>query len=209
MGIRDYRRHGVIWLLACLLIGGCGRSSPQLTALPQEAVILAFGDSLTFGTGATSDESYPAVLSSLIGRHVVNSGIPGELSAEGLQRLPAVLDSVKPKLLILCHGGNDLLRKRDKRELKSNLAAMTKAARERGIDVLLLGVPEPTLLMRRTSGVYLELAEELGLPIEAETLARIESDDALKSDAVHPNAQGYQILARAVAEVLRESGGIH
>lgn len=64
---------------------------------------------MTFGTGAAPEESYLAVLERLVGRRVVNEGVPGEITDEGLERLPEVLKREKPTLLILCHGANDLL----------------------------------------------------------------------------------------------------
>lgn len=176
--------------------------------LAPDAVILAFGDSLTFGTGANTAESYPAVLAELTGRRVINAGMPGELSSDGAQRLDALLDHEQPQLLILCHGGNDLLRKVDPRQTREQLRNMIMAAKQRGIDVVLIGVPEPKLFNRHSAPYYAELAEEFHLPLEADVLARIEGDNSLKSDGVHPNAEGYRQLAQAVYAVLQRGGAV-
>jgi acyl-CoA thioesterase I len=197
-------------LLFCLitLCSACTQPVPRIARLAPDAVILAFGDSLTFGTGANTPESYPAVLAGLTGRRVINAGIPGELSAEGAQRLDALLDREHPQLLILCHGGNDLLRRLDPQQTNAQLRHMIEAARQRGIAVVLIGVPEPKLFNRHSAPYYATLAEEFRLPLEAETLARIEGDNALKSDGVHPNAQGYRQLAQAVYALLHQTGAV-
>lgn len=194
-------------LLCCLiLLSGCSRGA-QLPPLAADGLVLAFGDSITAGIGAGAGESYPDVLGKLIGRKVVNAGVPGEVSAEGLARLPELLEAQKPALLILCHGGNDLLQRLDQGQTAGNLRAMIRLARERGIAVLLVAVPAPDLSLKPPA-FYGELAAESGLPIEAKILARILGKGALKSDYVHPNAAGYRQLAEALATLLKKSGAI-
>jgi lysophospholipase L1-like esterase len=183
----------VVWLAGC-----GGPVQPRLTPLPPDALILAFGDSLTFGSGAAPDESYPAQLAALSARRVINAGVPGELSGTGLARLPRLLDQHRPALVILCHGGNDLLSRHDSAGIKARLHAMVQLIRTRGAQVLLVGVPRPALFGLDAADLYVELAEELGLAYEGAILARIESDPALKSDQIHPNARGYRLFAEAV-----------
>lgn len=195
-------------LAATLLLAACGREVPRLAPLAPDAVILAFGDSLTYGSGARPEASYPVVLQQLIGRTVINAGVPGELSRGGLERLPEVLDEHEPALLILCHGGNDFLRKQDKAQTSANLRAMIQLARSRGIAVVLVAVPQPKLLFMEGAELYTQLAEELKLPLEAAILADIESDNGLKSDPIHPNGEGYRRMAQAIAELLNQAGAI-
>jgi acyl-CoA thioesterase I len=192
--------------LAVLLLVACS-ASPQLSPLPPKGVILAFGDSLTYGTGAAEDQSYPADLSRLSGHEVVNAGVPGETSAAGLKRLPGLLAAVHPSLLILCHGGNDMLQRLDPKQTKANLRAMIRLARKRGIPVVLIGVPKPGLLLG-TADFYESIAKDMHVPIEDEALASILRQGNLKSDYVHPNAKGYQRLAAAVFELLKKDGAL-
>ncbi|MHB8828803.1 MAG: arylesterase [Syntrophales bacterium] len=182
-------------------------SSAKLPRLASDSVILAFGDSLTFGTGASPTESYPAILAQLVGRRVVNSGVPGEVTGEGLSRLPEVLEREKPALLILCHGGNDLLRRLDRQQTANNLRAMIRLARERGVGVVIIGVPAPGLSLTPPS-FYREIATEMKIPFEEEALTKVLSDGSLRSDYIHPNAEGYRRLAESIAAVLKKSGAV-
>ena len=199
--------HRLLVLAFALLLAACGGGSGKLPPLPSDAVVLAFGDSLTYGTGATPETNYPSQLSSMIGRKVIASGVPGEVSAAGLARLPSVLDEVQPKLLILCHGGNDILRRLDERAAAGNLRSMISLAKSRGIEVVLVGVPKPGLFLS-TASWYEDIAKETGLPFEPKALATILGDSELKADLAHPNARGYAKLAEAIAQLLKKAGAV-
>lgn len=193
-------------LLLIFIVNGCSES-PGLDPLHTDAVILAFGDSLTEGTGADEGQSYPDVLQQLSGRRVINAGRNGELSAQGLRRLPALLDRHNPGLLILCHGGNDILRRRDMQAMASNLGKMIDAAQSRGIPVVLLGVPRPGLFLS-AADVYQEVAERAQVVYLDDVIADVLQDDELKSDPVHPNARGYRIIAEKVFASLQDAGAL-
>ncbi len=194
-------------LFICALLAACGGGGNKLEKLDAAAVVLAFGDSLTYGTGANPEESYPAVLQRAIGRKVVNAGVPGETSAQGRERLPGVLDEVKPRLLILCHGGNDFLRRLDEAAAAENVRAMIRVAREKGIGVVLLATPKPGL-PPSVPEFYGRIATEQGIAFEEGVIRTVLFDNRLKSDMVHPNGEGYARIAAAVEKVIRKSGAL-
>jgi len=193
-------------LIFALLLASCSDNKPRLPLLSSDAVILAFGDSLTFGSGADKEESYPAMLAQLTGLTVINAGVPGEVTAEGLRRLPALLDRYQPELLLLCHGGNDLLRKINTVMTRSNIEAMIAKADQRNIPTLLIGVPQPALMFLEAAPLYDDIAEQQGLVYQGDVLPEVEADNSLKSDRIHPNADGYRQIADAINQLLRESG---
>lgn len=83
-------------LVLLILLTACNKSEKVFDKLPPNTVILAFGDSLTYGTNVNEEQSYPSVLEQLSFHPVINSVVAGEVSAEGLKRLPTVLDEEKP-----------------------------------------------------------------------------------------------------------------
>lgn len=200
--------HTLLAALLLLLLAACSDAVPTLPSLPADATILAFGDSLTYGSGASREQSYPGVLAGLSGRTVINAGVPGEQSDAGLRRLPDLLDEYQPQLLILCHGGNDILRKQSMPAMQANLERMIAASRERGIPVVLLGVPRPALFGMESAEPYGAVADELDLPFEGTIIPEVLSQPVLKSDQVHPNAEGYRRMAEAVYRLLQQAGAL-
>lgn len=170
--------------------------------LAEGAVILAFGDSITYGTGAKPGEDYPAVLERLVGRKVVNAGVPGETTAEGLERLPEVLAEVHPALVILCHGGEDMSQELDARQLIANLEAMIRIIKGAGAEVLLVAVPPPAPYFQ-AAPFYARIAREMEIPIEVNALSNILSRNEMRSEGLHPNAKGYAELARILSKRLK------
>ena len=196
-------------LIICITLTGilaCD-STPHLPRLAGNAVILSFGDSLTKGTGANDDESYPAILQQMTGRQVINAGIAGELSESGLKRLPGVIDKYSPDLIILCHGGNDILQKKDLNIMAANIREMIRIARDKGLPVILLGVPRPGLFIS-TAEVYIDIAKTTDIIFVEDLIADVLSDKSMKSDIAHPNGIGYRKIAESLYSLLADSGAI-
>ena len=200
-----------LFLAACTVaLAACNRRRTMET-VPAGAVVLALGDSLTWGTGATPDSSYPAVLAGLTGWRVVNAGVPGDTSAGALARLPALLQEHSPRLVIVGIGGNDFLRRLPPAETRANIRALCQQAAASGAQVLLLGIPELSMLAAVARSLadhpmYEELAAELKVPLHEGGWSSVLSDAVLRSDAVHANARGYEAFARGLAARARELG---
>ena len=193
-----------MWIISvALLLSSCGDA--RLQALSEGDVIVAFGDSLTAGKGVTQDEAYPAVLGELTGYQVINAGISGETTHEGLLRLESVLDEENPALLILFEGGNDILQNKNLSQTKANLNDMILIAKEKNIQVALVGVPQKAIFSK-SAKLYNELADLHKLPIENKIVASLLRKPAMKSDSVHFNSKGYRALAQSVAQMLDEGG---
>ena len=197
-------RH--VALCLALLLAACG-DAPRLAPLAPDAVVLAFGDSITHGTGAAEHESYPAQLEKLIGRRVVRAGVPGEVSAQALARLPEALEEHQPRLLVLCIGGNDFLRNLGQAQAAANVQTMVAIARQRGIDVVLVGTPEKGLTVTPPA-FYGEIAAQIGIPYEGKVIGEILRNSELKSDPIHPNARGYRLIAERLAALLKDAGAL-
>ena len=191
-------------------LAGCGRSQGKAQPVPAGSTVLALGDSLTYGTGASAEASYPTVLAELTGWNVVNAGVPGDTSAQALARLPALLAEHRPKLAIVSIGGNDFLRKLPESDTRANVHAACKLALESGAQVLLVAVPRATVaaaLGQMTDhALYAEVAKDLNIPLQREGWGEVLAQAELRSDQVHANAKGYAQFARSVQGTAAAAG---
>ena len=191
-------------------LAGCGRSQGKAQPVPAGSTVLALGDSLTYGTGASAEASYPTVLAELTGWNVVNAGVPGDTSAQALARLPALLAEHRPRLVIVSIGGNDFLRKLPESDTRANVHAACKLALESGAQVLLVAVPRATVaaaLGQMTDhALYAEVAKDLNIPLQREGWGEVLAQAELRSDQVHANAKGYAQFARSVQGTAAAAG---
>nr|WP_206779127.1 GDSL-type esterase/lipase family protein [Acidovorax sp. Root267] len=197
--------------VALVPLAGCGRKAPRSQAVPTGATVLALGDSLTSGVGASADTAYPAVLARLTGWKVVNAGVSGDTSAQALERLPALLQTHQPALVIVGIGGNDFLRRQSASATRANIQRICTEARATGAQVLLVAVPELSLLAASTGrlsdhALYEEVASELKIPLHSKGWSGVLGDARLRSDQIHANAAGYERFAQGMVETLRDTG---
>jgi acyl-CoA thioesterase-1 len=206
------RRTLVAGLTAMVLmpLAGCGRKSPRAQTVPRGATVLALGDSLTAGVGASADTAYPAVLASLTGWQVVNGGVSGDNSAQALARLPGLLQKHRPALVIVSIGGNDFLRRQSASATRTNILKICADALASGAQVLLVAVPELTVMaaVGRLSdhAMYKDLADTLKVPLHSKGWSDVLAQERLRADAVHANAAGYEAFTQGLVQTLKGTG---
>ena len=193
------------------LLGACGKKNPRLQAVPAGATVLAFGDSVTYGTGAQARQDWPSLLAGMSGWNVVNAGIAGDTAAQGKNRLPELLAIHSPKLLIIEIGGNDFLRQAPPSAVKADVRHMIEQAQAANVQTVLVAVPAPSLLgivakNLSDAPLYAELGKEENIPVIANVFADVLTTEALRADPIHPNAAGYRRMAEGIYAALRGFG---
>lgn len=182
-------------LLFLVLFAACAPDVPNLDSPGRTIVVL--GDSIASGVGSGAGEAYPDLLAARLGAEVINAGVSGNTTAEGLARIDEVL-AEDPWMVIVELGGNDMLRRVPPEQAERNLRSI--------LDRVIAARAVPVLVEMDApfGGRYLEIYERLGddydIPVVEDALGEILRDRSLKSDSIHPNAQGQRALAEAIAE---------
>lgn len=183
------------FLLLCSF-GACGGPDvPNLHSPGRTIVVL--GDSIASGHGAGPGEAFPELLAAQLDTEVINQGVPGDTAENGLDRVDAAL-AAEPWLVIVELGGNDILNRVPPERTEAALRSILQRLLAANVVPMLVEVEVP--FAGRYAEIYGKLADEFNVPVVDDALGDILLDPALKSDPIHPNAQGQVVLAEAVAD---------
>ena len=193
---------------AAVATSSCSREQPK-EYLPADSTVVALGDSLTYGYGATPQTSYPAILAELTGWQIINAGVNGDTSADVLARSAAII-AQNPDLVLLGVGGNDVLSRTEPLTTKANISATIATIKAANIPVVLIAEPHfsSSALFGRASDnpIYKEIATSEEIPLYSKGWSQVLSDDSLKSDQIHANAAGYRHFAQGLYGYLQDEG---
>lgn len=177
-------------------------SQPQVKkkSIPYDTII-CFGDSLTYGTGAVPGMDYPSQLSKMISKPVINAGAPGDTTASALTRLQHDVLSRSPDMVLITLGGNDLKNGVAKDVAFKNLKRIVKSIQGQGARVVIGGLRFP-LRDRGFARGYKDLADQTGAVLIPDIFKDIIGNRSLMSDPIHPNGNGYKIMAQRFLEAM-------
>lgn len=191
----------LVWLVIPLLLLGCAPTSPFVGIKnlydARGMTIVCFGNSITAGNGAVTGEDYPTRLGQKVKLPVVNLGRPGDTTESALLRVEEIFKH-DPRIVIVELGGNDYIRRFPSSQTFDNLAKIIDLVQESKAVAILISVP---LGPGYDSG-YRDLAKKQGAVLIGDVMGEIFDDKTLMADELHPNSQGYEKLAEAVAGVI-------
>ena len=187
-------------LLAALIVGCEKKEIKNLNA--QGKNIICFGDSITFGYGANPGEDYPSLLAKMIDIPVINAGIDGDTSTEGLKRVKSDVLDRDPLLVIIAFGGNDFLRRIPCEVTANNIREMIDKVQAGGAMVAIADISASVLLTEYRKAFY-NVAQEKSAIYIPSIFSGIITNPNLKSDFIHPNSDGYKMIAQRVYRAIR------
>lgn len=203
------RRQFFTLITTTTLLASCGRSTQSNHRIVKGSTVVALGDSLTYGYGASKNAAYPVVLQELTGWNVLNHGISGDTSADVFNRITETI-AVNPKMVLLGIGGNDFMRKVDENETRDNIIKTIQQLKNNNIQTVLIAEPHFTVgaLLGHFSDhpMYQEIAKQENIPLAADLWSDILSDKSLKSDQIHANDAGYRRFAKKLTQFLQKQG---
>ena len=218
----------IVPFLFLLFTVGCTESQQKETTLKKDTAelkastadakkkIIFFGNSITAGYGLQLSEAFPALIQKRIDSlnlpyTVVNAGVSGETSADGLARIDWILQQ-PVDIFVLELGGNDGLRGVPVAETRKNLQQIIDRVKLRypAAQIILAGMQIPPNMGKKYTDefktVFPELAEKNNVRLIPFLLEGVGGEAKLNlDDGIHPTAEGHRILANNVWDVLEET----
>jgi acyl-CoA thioesterase-1 len=192
--------------------GQAARAGAAKSAKDSRPVLVCFGDSLTAGHGADPGKSYPDYLQKDLDQahykyRVVNEGVSGDTTKDGVNRLDEVL-RLHPAIVVVEFGGNDGLRGLPISQSRANLDKIVGALVRAGIPVALAGITLPPQYgedyVRQFNEMYVVLAKKYHVPMIPFLLQGAYGlPGMIQQDGIHPTAKGNEVVARNVLNLLR------
>ena len=184
-------------VIGLIILAGCAKPE-VINQNAKGSTVICFGDSITFGYGASPGEDYPAVLSSLVRMPVVNAGVDGDTTFEALERLQQDVLAKDPRLVIVEFCGNDFLRKVPRKNTVENLGIIIDRIQAHGAMVALVDISAGGVFFQEYRRDFKKLAAQKKAILIGAVLNKIITNPAMKSDFFHPNARGYQLVAKRI-----------
>jgi lysophospholipase L1-like esterase len=189
-------------LLAALFCGCAKDTAVKNAGSANDGAIICFGDSITAGKGAPEGGDYPALLAQLSGREVINAGVSGNTSDDGMLRIESDVVDRRPSIVILQFGGNDFLHQMPFEATMNNIEQMILRIQGAGAVAVLADTSESAFMARYNSG-FARIAQRRRALFIPDLLKDISTNPELMSDEVHPNGEGYKILAQRVYTAIK------
>ncbi|MFA5276193.1 MAG: GDSL-type esterase/lipase family protein [Candidatus Omnitrophota bacterium] len=186
--------------LCAIGLTGCLKREITNTASKGKNII-CFGDSITFGYGANPGEDFPAQLCKLIGSLVINAGVSGDTSTEGLERLDSDVLQKDPYLVLIEFGGNDFIKNVPEDVTIKNTEEMIDRIQAKGAMVALVDI-SAGMFMGRYRTLFAQIAAKKKAIFIPSVLNKIITNPSMKSDFLHPNASGYKEAAKRIQKAI-------
>jgi len=193
------RKIFIVLFLFCL----CACAKKEITNYPPKAgPIVVFGDSITYGYGVKAEEAYPALLAKSWNREVINLGVSGDTSLNGSARKED-LKNLEPSFVLIEFGGNDFLKKVPKMQTQKALEEIVDYVHSIGAIAVLVdtGGYGP---MNTYTKINKQIAKQKNTLYIDGIMKDIFSDRNLRTDQIHPNQKGHQIIAQRIDKVLNK-----
>jgi len=187
-------------LTASLLLSGCAKREIKNIKSKGKSIV-CFGDSITFGYGADPGGDYPSALAKMTTFEVINAGIDGDTTTEALKRIKSDVLDRDPLLVIVEFGGNDFLRKIPEEVTINNMREIIDKIQVKGAMVAIADI-STGMLLKQYRGAFYNIARERGAIFIPHILSGIITNPSLKSDFIHPNAAGYDVIAQRIYRVI-------